>query len=301
MKLFLKKTLLFAFIILIALIVMELVVRAIPNDYSYKNTYLTNHASEVEILSLGSSHGYRGINPTCFAKKTFNGGHVSQSIAYDYKIWNKFKDSLTNLDTLILPISYSSLLSNLGEGSESWRVKNYVIYYGFEPKPLKMRFEILNQTPFSIAKMGLKLLLGRTNLNVNPNGFPSSDPKQSDLYATGIAASKRHTKDDLHNLEPNIALLSSLLEECRERGINVLLITTPTTHYYYDLLDQNQLALMYSTLTTIASEFENVEYYDFLMDDRFEDADFYDADHLASAGSIKLSNILNDIIEHAGQ
>jgi len=297
MKLFLEKALLFGFILLIALIAAELIVRAIPNDYAYKNAYLQQHAAEIEILSFGSSHGQQGINPAYFTKRAFNGGHSSQSISYDYRIWNKFKSSLTNLDTLILPISYFSFFSDLSESVESWRVKNYALYYDIEPKPFEARLEIYNQTPYAIFLMTLKAVLGKTNLSVDTVGFPLQDTQPKNLVTTGIAAAQRHTHEDAHNLEKNVAYLSSMLEDCRAMGVNVVLVTTPTSHYYYDLLDENQLALMHASLDAIIGAYDNVVYYDLLKDDRFIDADFRDADHLASAGAAKLSKILNDIIE----
>ncbi len=299
MKLFLKKTILFGFIILIVLIAAELSVRLIPNDYAYKNAYLSTHASEIEILSFGSSHGLRGINPAYFTKRAFNGGHSSQSISYDYRIWNKFKSSLTNLDTLILPMSYFSLFSDISESVESWRIKNYAIYYNIEPKPLEARLELYNQTPYSIVRMVFNALRGKTNLNVETDGFLLQDPAPKDLITTGLAAAERHTYDDAHNVGKNIAYLTSMLEDCRAMGVNVVLVTTPTSHYYYDLLDQDQLALTYSSLEAIVSAFDHVAYYDFLKDDRFIDPDFHDADHLSAAGAEKLSKILNDIIDHS--
>lgn len=297
MKLFLKKTALFALIILVALMAMELAVRAIPNDYAYKNAYLSQHAAKIELLSLGSSHGLQGIDPAYFSKKAFNDAHSSQSISYDYQIWNKFKHSLTNLEVLILPISYFSFFSDLSESVESWRIKNYAIYYDLGPQPVKAMLEVYNQTPYSIALMVFNAVLGKTNLSIDTGGFPLKDPKPSDLVTSGIAAAARHTHEDAHNLEKNIAYLSSILDDCRAMGVDVVLITTPTTHHYHDLLDEGQLSLMYASLDALLAADDNLAYYDFLKDDRFVDADFHDADHLSRAGAEKLSRILNDLIE----
>ena len=55
MKKFLKRIALFAAFVLVFFAAGELVVRNIPDSYSYKNRYLTEHGDAVATLVLGSS------------------------------------------------------------------------------------------------------------------------------------------------------------------------------------------------------------------------------------------------------
>ena len=89
MNKFITKLIIFCLPILLGTLVLEVLLRNIPNDYSQKKEYLDENSSEIETLILGSSHSFYGLNPKYFSSKTFNASHISQSLNYDYKIINK--------------------------------------------------------------------------------------------------------------------------------------------------------------------------------------------------------------------
>ena len=95
MRRFIQKVMLFASPLFLFVVASELIIRRIPNDYSYKNAYLRDNAGDVEVLVLGSSHGFYGVDPVCFSRRGFNASHLSQSLDYDYFIFSKFKDTGT--------------------------------------------------------------------------------------------------------------------------------------------------------------------------------------------------------------
>lgn len=297
MKLFLKKIFLFSLVLLIIFIIIEVYVRTIPNDYSYKNKYLGKYASEIEVFSLGSSHGLRSINPSFISKRAFNGGHSSQSLSYDYLIWKKFKDSMIKLDVLILPISYFSLFSEFSESVESWRVKNYTIYYGFPPYNFESLLEISNTTPSKIFQMIKNFwLYGITNLTIEKTGISLRELGQVDLEESGLRAAQLHTEKNNHNYEKNLWYLTSIIEDCLQMGVRIILVTTPTYDYYWKNLDAYQLGNMYETVNKLSDQFDHVFYFNFLTDNRFDSTDFYDSDHLNTAGAEKFTKILNELL-----
>jgi len=53
------------------------------------------------------------------------------------------------------------------------------------------------------------------------------------------------------------------------------------------------LSITVKAANSIASKYNNCEYYNFLSDTAFIAKDFYDADHLSEIGAKKLSNIIN--------
>ena len=95
-------------------VVAEIFLRKIPNDYRIKKQYFEWHSAEIKVLFLGSSHAYYGINPIYMKESSFNAAYVSQSLEIDYEILNKYKSSLKSLRTIILPVSYFSLNSSMG-------------------------------------------------------------------------------------------------------------------------------------------------------------------------------------------
>ena len=106
MKKFILKTIFFLLPILVLAVIMEISLRAIPNDYKQKRNYMDSHSDEIEVLVLGSSHSLYGINPKYFSQKTYNMAYVSQSLDLDYKILEKYYNRFKNLKTIIVDISY---------------------------------------------------------------------------------------------------------------------------------------------------------------------------------------------------
>jgi hypothetical protein len=298
-RLFIHKAIIFIFPIALFVVVSEYIVRQVPNDYSYKNEYLHSNSKDIETLVLGSSHSFYGINPDFFSRSAFNAAHVSQSLNYDFFIFNKYINKLSNLKTLILPISYFTLFSQLENGKEHWRVKNYAIYYDYTHHDnVKYNYETIGEKPLILLKKAYKHFKGSNNITVSELGFGLnySNVKQSDLMATGEIAAKRHTQSNLDLLDTNLGLLNKLITGSNENGIRVVLFTPPARKSYISHLNENQLSVMKSSIADMIRGKSNVEYYDFMNDSRFVNEDFKDADHLNGVGAKKLTKLIDRII-----
>lgn len=299
MNKFIRNIILFTLPIVLFGIGAEYILRQIPNNYSYKNDYLSKNAQNIEILVLGSSHSFYGINPAYFSINAFNAAHLSQSLKYDYFIFDKYKKDLSNLEVLVIPVSYFTLFTRLEKGIEDWRVKYYSIYYNCKyHSELKYNSEIISQKPFAALEMIGKYLSGKSNITVSQLGFGTkySNVKQSDLIATGISAAKRHTRSELDLLDTNLELLTNLISESNIMGVNVVLFTPPARESYTENLNIHQLSVMRATISNVVKAHSNAQYYDFSRDTLFVDDDFKDADHLNGVGAKKLTEIIDYLI-----
>lgn len=301
MKRFIIKSLLLLLPLAVVLVGVEYFLRLIPNDYSYKSQWLDSNSNKVKIWCLGSSHGYFGINPNYFSKESFNSGHVSQGIKFDHYILKKYINETNLLETVIIPISYFSLWSNLEKGSESWRVPNYHIHYGCNDIKFALRFKIVNERkPFNRAvKSFLKM---QNDISCSELGWGTSysfENKSPEWKESGKTACERHTvkklDDDIQEI--NEEYIMDICSICKNKNVKVILLTTPTYHTYYELLDSVQLSKTIEFCRQTENMFDNVRYINLLKDNRFTDDDFYDADHLDDLGAKKLTLILNDTIE----
>jgi hypothetical protein len=90
----------------------------------------------------------------------------------------------------------------------------------------------------------------------------------------------------------NTQRLEDLIETLQAKKIKVLLLTTPVTQYIYKKHDSTFTAMSFGFLRSVTKKFSNVIYADFSLDQRFNIRDFYDPDHLDSAGAVKFSNII---------
>ena len=299
MNKFIKKVLIFSTPIIIFIVLMEVLLREIPNDYSYKKNYLDTHSNEIETLFLGSSHTYRGINPEIIHSKSFNAAYVSQSIDYDLEILKKYENQTAKLKFIVIPIDYFSLYNRLETGVESWRIKNYTIYYCLKKEyKFKANFEILN------GKL-LENLIRIVNYKWNHKSSITSDKlgwgklnfiNNKDLMTAGKAVAKRHAKKQKSFYNENVAIVNEIISLAKAKNAKVIFYTSPAYKTYVYQLNKQQLQRTVTTITNIASSNTNVKYFNFLSDKSFDAKDFFDADHLNEIGAEKFSKKMDSII-----
>ena len=90
--------------------------------------------------------------------------------------------------------------------------------------------------------------------------------------------------------------MKDIAEFCKKRNIQLILITTPCWHSYYERLHQDQLTKMYEITHRFQKEYDLL-YFDYLKDPRFHIKDFYNNSHLSDIGAIKFTEILNEDIK----
>lgn len=275
-----------------------MLIRKIPNDYSLKDDYLKIHSKEIKILILGSSHAYFDIDPEFISGKCFNAAYVSQTLYYDNLIFKKF--SWDSLKYIIIPVDYFSFFADLENSIESWRVKNYQLYYHFYSsiKP-ESNFEILsNKVDYNFHKLKEYYYNEYAYTTQSNLGFGTvyDSSKKNDLMKTGIEAAKRHTVNTNKYFDKDFNSLKSILQIAEQKNIKVLLICSPAYHSYYDNLEKRQMNISITVGKQLEHDFANCSYNNFLKDSSFTAEDFYDADHLNNRGARKLSIKINSLL-----
>lgn len=299
MKTFLIKLTVLVLPLIFLSISLEIYLRSIPNDYSYKNEFLEQNSGKLEYIFFGSSHSYYGINPEYIEGHSFNASHIAQSLDYDYAIFNKYNKKLRNLKAIIIPIDYFSLVLRLSNGVQKWRIKNYEIYYNIHKSDdLRHHYEILGiKFSENIIRLYNSLKSREfTSITCNELGFCDIIKDQSDLYETGILAAKRHTKKDWRYFNPNVSILNDFIGYAKDKDIEIVFITFPAFQSYLQNLKDEQLNITIKTVRELTENNDNCSYYNFLNDSDFESNDFRDADHLNTNGAIKFTEKLNSIL-----
>lgn len=282
----------------------EVAYRHVPNSYSLKKEYLDARADSVEVLVLGSSHSFYGINPDYFTLKTFNAANVSQSFDYDAMIYDRYFKGKPSPRYLILSVSFFSLWERLGMTDEYWRSRKYSIYMGLGVKPEWFspdgyEFQLGDRTVAGYY------LLGKDFTGCTPSGFGCSYVcgHGVDLKEGGVSAAARHSVMDRGSesvFMKNISVLEDILSDCSACGRRVVFLVTPFYKTYIDALPSVQIERTYQVLDSLHRAYpDNTAILDFSSDRRFDAADFYDADHLCTDGAAKLSVILNDTLPKA--
>ena len=287
---------------------MEYFLRQVPNDYIYKSNYLDEHSNEIEVLILGGSHSYFGINPDYFTAKAFNAGNVSQPLNIDFKLLEKYQNNFKNLKAIIIPMSYPSLWSQLDGDVESWRIKNHVIYQKIDYKfSLQNYTEIFgNKLNINVRKLKSYYINGKNFATCNKLGWGTGNNSinAQDLDKTGREAALRHSlenpisKSDIDIFNESISILNNIISWGAEHNVNVILLTSPTYKTYSENLNVWQLEKTIEVSTQLAKKYSNCKYFNLLNDTSFMAEDYYDADHLNEKGAEKFSILVNNIVQY---
>lgn len=301
MRNFLKSTILFLLPVLILGIMDEFLLRHIPNDYELKSSYLKKHTNEIAILFLGSSHAFYGVNPAIIKENSFNAAYYSQSLDLDDKILEKYSNSWKNLKFIVIPISYFSLYSTLKDDEESWRLKNYDMYYGIETTgKLSNHFEIFSKCEQNMYKLYLYYFQKHSLLTSSHLGWGiyRTETSKTDFPSSGAKAAKRHTAINKKYFVSNKSVLEHIIKFADQRNIQVLFYTPPAYKTYQRNLNAKQLNQTTTLMENLAAHRRNVTYINLLKDNSFQMEDFHDADHLNKFGAKKLTVMLDLAIHH---
>lgn len=307
MKIFIKNIAFFAFPIFIVLVIMEPFLRKIPNEYSTKDNYLKKNSNIIEVLYLGSSHIYFGLNPERSKYKAYNASYISQSINLDWLILNKYKENWKSLKFIILPADYLSMYNTLNTAKDEWRIKNYNLYYGFNIgiNPVnyleifqgKFQDHVKNINEFYFDKK-------RPELVSNSLGFGISYkyPSHNDITKTSNEAIKRHTVDINsseynNNFKENLAAINNIVDFAIKRNIKVIFISTPVSKEYFNGSNNLQLQKSLAVFEDLAKEKQKTCFYlNYMQSNEFTNDDLYDGDHLNDTGAQKLTFLLDSKI-----
>lgn len=293
MKHFLKKTTIFSLCILLLLISAEIYVRHLPNPYKDKHRWMLQHSRSVKTLVLGSSHTFYGIDASLLPDTAFNLANPAQPYRYDYYLLKHYPtDRLRNV---ILPYSYFSLYYDFENDPREWwngiRYRLYMdcdlhsklSYYGFECSSINSLVNQLQSlwkpNPLSWDSLG--------------RGTDLSYAHRAPYWDDGELGVNLHTYADTSAVALNTALLDSILDYCKSRRINVLLITTPLSPNFRKYQDSIQTSRNARVLHDILKKHKEVKYLDFSADTLFRDSDFHDSHHMSEYGAAKLSRMLH--------
>jgi hypothetical protein len=301
MKRFNFKVIAFLLPIIIIGGLMEFMLRQMPNVYRYKSNYLDKNSNNIEVLFLGSSHSFFGLNPVYTKKRSFNASHVSQTLDYDLLILKKYENKWSDLKYVVLPISYFSLFEKIESTKEAWRAKDYCIYYKIRSsKYLPYYTEMLSGQLLTNYKRLYSFYWKKSDsIGCTELGWGTSyNSKYSkNLSESGKETAKRHRITDDQYFKEMILVLDSIIDFTRKNKIELILFTPPAFISYRENLDQSQLNKTIQAVIDIVSKCNNCSYFNFLGDKSFIDSDFYDADHMNEIGAKKLTLKIDSIIE----
>ena len=316
MKLFIKKILLFILPIIIFVISIDSYLRNINSLYQEKNITLKKNADKIEVLILGNSHANYGINPKFFNLYAFNTANLGQSIYFDKEITIRNLDLMKKLKYVLISLDYHSLYFSKQRGE-----RNIWSYYGNGIKYPNENYFKANLSPlifgysplisYSLIKKDLKSRWNRKKFNNYINfdteagvdkkdtliqgfiGFTGTEEKSFNLnwYKNRIS---NFNKLITQSNEKKIVLdeINQLISTLKNNNITPIFFSTPTYKDYNLILDKSIIFQNDSIIKKICKE-NNIEFWDYAINNNFKKSDFFNPDHLNKKGAKKFSKLIN--------
>lgn len=263
---------------------------------------------EIHVANLGSSHGAYDFNYSEIEERgytCFNFANTSQSYDYDYAILKQYAQFMEEDCVLFIPVSYFSFNNEVVNASEAEAMS--LRYYHFlspENIPGYDPYVDLLTNRLPILSAGEDIL--KLFPNINPALVAHAADGGVNVEEFAMRARQRYSRHfdnkEEYFLPERIEELYAIIDYCNEHNVIPVLITTPFSKYYKDLVSDEFLQQFNETVTMIASD-TDTRYYDYSDDDRFrENLEYFsDSDHLNDTGAAYFMGILWDEIEELQQ
>lgn len=279
----------------------ELLLASITTSFTVKRDLIEQNLDSIELVAIGTSKIFAGINPRRLDYFAVNLANNSQSSYYDFKILEKYLDRLPKLQIILVEINFFSFEYNLDEGPESWRNTYYSHTFQIEPQSQKLKFYQNLLVYMYKPKDILFHLNSRSKYNsyfVN-KGWEKNEITES--KPTKESASKRYhyLRREYMNkssLKSNLKLFKSFLDGLNHKKIKVVFVQMPVSPFLFNIVDANILINNRQQIEALRLKYKNLEYLDYINDKRFPNSSFIDSDHLNYRSANKFSIILKDTL-----
>lgn len=270
----------------------------VVNSSRKKKFFLEQNLTEIEGVVLGSSQVLQGVNPKYSASQNiYNLANVSQSLYLDAELIKMYAPKLEKLKTVYWGISYPTLFLKLSKSQEAWRENLYTLEYGI---PANRNQNIVEKHSY-FRTYGLetstKIFKNKGNLDlassINERGFQTvkvtETPRNNALERIGY----HHQDMKMEFLKENLSFIEKTLTILKEKNVEVIFFTTPTSSSYYNLEQAGYLKLKNKTIADLNKRYGST----YLNFERLKAFDqnpkyFLDADHMNVLGAEIFSEML---------
>lgn len=255
----------------------------------------------IQIANVGSSHGaynflYDDISEKGYS--CFNFANASQSYDYDLAVLKEFQDHMQEGSVLFIPISYFSFNSEVINSKEA-EALSVRYYHCLSPENIPNYDPyvdiVTHKLPILSAGEDILELLPELNIVLTAHAANNGIDEEKIAKQAQERYSRHFDNKEEYFMPERIEELYEIIDFCKVRNITPVLITTPFTKYYIDLVPQDFLEEFYATINRVAYD-TDVNYYDYSHESRFYDnlEPFSDSDHLTEDGARRFTAILWD-------
>ena len=274
---------------------------------------------DIEICNFGSSHGGSDFDYSEIeGERCFNFGLTSQSLSYDLRILKHYKDHIKKGCVVYIPVSYFSFWGIPETKTDEFAAKNKRYYLFLDKEEIK-EYDYMTAlcekympslTAYEyLPRWMIEGLISKIRNSQNDRiSLENEDVEQKnlneniDMVWSAQDAYQRHfikEKKDafgkrIYN-EEEVNALYEIVKICQESDFIPVLVTTPFTWEYVNIIDEKDAGFWdeFNQIIDGVCTKTGVEYRDYSRDERFKNHElFRDADHLNDNGARKFTNTI---------
>ncbi len=255
--------------------------------HSFKNAI----SREYELLILGNSKPYRGLNPDQFTLPTFNFAHDADSYNQMYYKLRFLFERGKSIKYLILGVDYFQFSHKVDK-------RNYVYsdFLGddyirdfttgnllFQKIKYKTKYFISNMHPKNLLLLELKFKNNKPFLCENGQ------------YLYHVAHENGIIERDKNRLDFQIRYFQKIIDLCKSKNIKILIIMPPLRSNELNLYTKSEIEEfdLFIREYTDNNNNNNILYLNYSTSRDFSSEDFADVTHLNESGANKFSKIVD--------
>lgn len=301
---FIKRVSIFSCMVLLLIVVVECMLRNVPNIYEYKQSLIEKNGSSMKNLILGSSVVDCCINPKFLADSTYNLAIAGQWYRYNLAFLEKNLDKMPHLDCIVFGVCYHSFWCDDSPEQDIRSFVSHLIYMNIgKPDGLLSYSELLTSGSLSLRKWSKYYIRRKTTMYCDSLGLNHSyhSSERGGTWKEGIEndaieqTMKLDIPENIQLFEANYERLNRLAEWCESRNVRLIVVIPPVHPLYLSNSSREQWKWVDNALVDLSTRWKHVEYKNYSHDNRFTDEDFYDGNHLNSdIGGTKFSLIVKE-------
>lgn len=248
-------------------------------EFSFENAVKRDY----NLLILGNSRTYRGLNPNVFTLKTFNFSHDNDSYNQIYFKLKYLIDRKKEIDYLVLGIDYFqfSILSD---------TRNYIYADFFDADYLK-------DYKTNILRLKFNYHIGNLNpkklLSLIPKGGKATLRENGQYLKPGFAKENDTIHRDISRLKVQEDYFSKIINLCKKEDITVFMVMLPIRQNELNSYRIEDIEKFEAYINTLVDN-TNVYYLNFSTNPDYKTEDYTDITHLNEKAADRFSKVLND-------
>ena len=284
-------------LIIISVVCVEIAMKYVNNEYSYKQQYMNEHKDDISILILGHSHTAWGINPHLL-DNAFNLAKSARPLYYDVKLATEWIPKMSNLKIVIISHGYDFPWGffNLHYWGEDWKKETVYMHYKYMNIPfVETPHDYLLHTALFSDHIAYE------NFTDEPMGIDTYDSLGFVWHGKAIHQSEDWLQDDMVHIK-NIGedhlyryvqeytrQMTEISNVCYENNVRFVMVTTPCYESYLQQTNTKGMQTLYDIVDSVRL-YSPVEYYNYIADEEFRsDTFYYDCSHLNYYGAEKFT------------